>query len=98
MIVHFASQNTADIFAGKIIRRVPVSLQENALRKLRLMDAATSIASLQAVPSLRCKVLGGQPKNRPALWSIRVNDQWRITFTCTEPPLKISNVEFSDYH
>jgi proteic killer suppression protein len=98
VIVHFATQHTADVFAGKSIKRVPLALQESAFRKLRLMDAAVSVASLQAVPSLRCKKLGGQKKGQPELWSIRVNDQWRITFTCTEPPLEIRNADFTDYH
>jgi plasmid maintenance system killer protein len=53
MIVHFATQHTADLFAGKPIKRVPLALQESAFRKLRLMDAAVSVASLHAVPSLR---------------------------------------------
>lgn len=65
MIVHFATQHTADLFAGKPIKRVPLALQESAFRKLRLMDAAVSVASLQAAPSLRCKTLGGQKKGRP---------------------------------
>jgi plasmid maintenance system killer protein len=98
VIVHFATQDTADLLAGKPIKRVAMEIQEHAFRKLRLLDNAISIASLQAVPSLRCKKLGGQRKGQPELWSIRINDQYRITFTCHEPPLEVRNAMFTDYH
>ncbi len=98
MVVHFGNQDTADLFAGKRIKRVATEIQVSAFRKLRLLDNAISIASLQAVPSLHCKKLGGQRKGQPVLWSIRVNDQYRITFTCAEPPLEVRNAMFTDYH
>ena len=98
VIAHFATQAAADIFNGKPVKRVPVAVQEQALRKLQLLHAAPAIAVLQAVPGLHCKKLGGQRKNQPELWSVRVNNQWRITFTCTEPPLELRNVDFTDYH
>ena len=92
MIIHFADKNTQAIFEGKMVKRVPLDLQHNVLRKLMFMDAAGSIAELQAVPGLHCKVY------KLPLWSIRVNNQYRITFTFSERPLTISNVMFSDYH
>ncbi len=98
MVIHFAYKNTEAIFQGRAVKRVPLELQQNALRKLQMMHAAISIAELQAMPSLQCKVLGGQPRGQPPLWSIRINQQWRITFTCTEPPLEIRNACFTDYH
>jgi proteic killer suppression protein len=98
MLLPFADKDTEAIFHGRAVPRLSVELQEHAFRKLRYLDAAVSMASLQAVPGLRCKKLGGQRKGQPDLWSIRVNDQWRITFTTTEPPLEIRNVELTDYH
>lgn len=98
MPLHFADKDTEAIFSGSPVRRLPLELQEHAFRKLRYLDAAVSMISLQAVPGLRCKKLGGQRKGQPELWSIRVNDQWRITFTATEPPLEIRNVQLTDYH
>ena len=92
MIIHFADKNTKAIFEGKPVKRVPLDLQKTVLNKLMFMDAAGSIAELQAVPGLHCKVY------KLPLWSIRVNNQYRITFTFSEPPLTISNVMFSDYH
>lgn len=92
MIVHFADKNTEAIFRGKVIKRVPIELQQNVLRKLQMLHAASRIADVQAVPGLRCKAI-----EKP-LWSIRVNDQHRITFTFTEPPLEIRDAMFTDYH
>ena len=98
MIVHFANKDTQDLFNGKPIKRVATEIQESAYRKLRYIDIAPSIEALQAVPGLRCKKLGGQRKGQPDLWSIRVNDQYRVTFTFTQPPFESSNVLFTDYH
>lgn len=92
MIIHFADKNTKAIFEGKTVKRVALDLQQNVLRKLQMIHAATCIADLQAVPGLHCKIL------KQPLWSIRVNAQYRITFTFTEPPLEISNAMFTDYH
>ncbi len=92
MIVHFADKTTQAIFEGKPVKRVALDLQNSVLRKLQTMDAAISIAELQAIPGLKCKVY------QLPLWSIRVNAQYRITFTFTEFPLKISNAMFTDYH
>lgn len=98
MIEEFANQTTKDLFVGTTIKRIATEIQESANRKLILLNSAVSIASLQAIPSLRCKKLGGQRKGQPDLWSVRVNDQYRITYTCDEPPLVLRNVLFTDYH
>lgn len=55
MIVHFADKNTQAIFEGQQIKRVALDLQNTVLRKLQAMDAAVSMAELQAVPGLHCK-------------------------------------------
>lgn len=92
MITHFADKNTAAIFDGRVVKRVPIELQQNVLRKLQMLHAANRIADLQAVPSLHCKVF------QKPLWSICINAQWRITFTFSEPPLEVRDVMFTDYH
>ncbi|MGV3663919.1 MAG: type II toxin-antitoxin system RelE/ParE family toxin [Prosthecobacter sp.] len=95
MIVHFANKETSKIFDGELVKRLPKELQEAALRKLLLLDAAVSIASLQMIPGLHCKKLEGKLKE---FWSIRVNNQWRVIFTWSEPPPEARNVELTDYH
>ncbi len=92
VITHFADKNTQAIFKGEAVKRVPLELQQNVLRKLQTLDAATCIADLQAIPGLHCKVY------ITPLWSIRVNSQYRITFTFTESPMDVRNVMYSDYH
>ena len=49
---HFADKNTQAIFKGEAVKRVPLELQQNVLRKLQTLDAATCIADLQAIPGL----------------------------------------------
>ena len=92
VITHFADKNTQAIFKGEAVKRVPLELQQNVLRKLQTLDAATCIADLQAIPGLHCKVY------ITPLWSIRVNSQYRITFTFNESPMDVRNVMYSDYH
>jgi proteic killer suppression protein len=50
------------------------------------MDATVRLDDLRLPPGNRLKELSG---NRAGTWSVRVNDQWRITF-------KFQNGEFSD--
>ncbi|MBK8091687.1 MAG: type II toxin-antitoxin system RelE/ParE family toxin [Verrucomicrobiaceae bacterium] len=95
MIVHFACKDTATIFEGAAVKRLPKDLQIAASRKLQAIHVAASIADLQSIPGLRCKKLTGKFKD---FWSIRVNDQWRIIFTWTEPPPEALNVQLTDYH
>lgn len=95
MIVHFACKDTRAIFEGVAVKRFPKDLQDAALRKLLLLEAAVTITSLQMIPGLHCKRLAGKLKD---CWSIRVNAQWRIIFTWTEPPPEARNVQLADYH
>lgn len=95
MIIHFADKDTESIFKGVPVKRLPRELQEAALRKLMLLDAAVTISSLQMIPGLHCKKLGGKLKD---FWSLRVNAQWRVIFTWSEPPPEARQVELTDYH
>lgn len=95
MLVHFACKGTARIFEGTAIKRLPRDLQIAVSRKLQMIHAATAIADVQAMPGLRCKKLTGTLKD---FWSIRVNDQWRLIFTWTEPPPEARNVQLTDCH
>lgn len=63
--------------------------------QIRILDAATSLADLEAVNSNGLKALKG---NRKGQYSIRINDQWRICFVCAQDEPGPSNVEIVDYH
>jgi proteic killer suppression protein len=68
-------------------------MQKTALRKLRMLDAATSIDDLRAPPGNRLKRLRG---DRAGQYSIRINRQWRICFRWDAGDAH--DVEIVDYH
>jgi proteic killer suppression protein len=75
------------------IKKLPANLQRVALRKLKMLHAATQLATLKVPPGNRLESLKGDRKGQ---YSIRINDQWRICFTWHEG--NASDVEMIDYH
>jgi len=94
MIVTFKSDETKLIFDGFKSRHYSPDIQKVALRKLLLIEAATSINDLRVPPGNRLEKLVG---NREGQYSIRINDQWRICFTWTDEN-NADQVEIVDYH
>jgi toxin HigB-1 len=94
MIISFKSKETELIFNGEVSLSYPLDIQRTALRKLRIVDAATSIIDLRVPPGNRLEKLIG---DREGQHSIRINDQWRICFAWTEEN-NASEVEIVDYH
>jgi len=80
------------LFDGKRVPRFQ-SFERAAVRKLEMIDAATVLAELQAVPGNRLEPLRG---NRAGQHSIRINQQWRICFVWEEGGA--NEVEIVDYH
>ena len=80
MIQSFADATTADLWAEqntKAARGVPRDIWPIVLRKLTLLDSAQRLDDLAAVPGNRLEALRG---DRRGQHSIRVNQQYRITF------------------
>ena len=80
MIQSFADATTKDIYdviESKAARRIPKVLWPIVRRKLDILDAATSTSDLHYVPGNRFEALKG---DRRGSYSIRVNQQYRITF------------------
>jgi proteic killer suppression protein len=77
----FADEGTRDIYVGadsKAARRVlPKPLWPIAHRKLHWIDAAIGLDALRVPPGNRLEALKG---DRVGTCSIRINDQYRITF------------------
>ena len=94
MIITFKSDETRLIFDGFISRYSPSDIQKIALRKLLLIDAATSVKDLRIPPGNRLEKLVGDRKGQ---YSVRINDQWRICFTWTDEN-NADRVEIIDYH
>ncbi len=72
---------------------MPPNLQRIALRKLVMLDAATSLLDLRVLPANRLEKLAG---DRVGQHSIRINDQWRICFRWLGNDAH--DVEIVDYH
>lgn len=60
------------IWEGKVSRKLPIDIQDRALRKLRQVDAAINFDDLKNPPRKHLEELKGNRKNQV---SIRINDQ-----------------------
>ncbi len=77
--------------------RVPVfePFKDQIIRRLTVLDTATTLEQLRALPSNRLEALHGDRKTQ---YSIRINAQWRICFEwCAEESMAV-NIEIVDYH
>jgi proteic killer suppression protein len=93
VIKSFGEHRTELIWSGEASRRLPPAIQESALTKLRLLNAAVRLENLSAVPGNRLESLSGDRKGQ---YSIRINRQWRICFLWDNGNAR--NVEIVDYH
>jgi proteic killer suppression protein len=89
----FRDAETELIWGGRRSRRLPPDIQDPALRKLRLLNAAQRIEDLTVPPGNRLEALAG---NRKGQHSIRINQQWRLCFRWREGGAE--DVEICDYH
>ncbi len=93
MIKTFACKETQGIFNGKASRKLPGDIQSRARLVLVQIDSATSVDQLRVPPSNRLKTLKG---TRTPIWSVRINDQWRVIFRWDSG--QAFDVEITDYH
>lgn len=94
MILSYRDKRTKDFAAGKRVREFE-AFRRQAEKRLDILDAATGLADLRALPSNSLEGLKG---NRKGQYSIRINMQWRICFEWPEGESGPSNVEIVDYH
>lgn len=95
-IVSFGDRRTEEIWDGVSTARTrsfPADVIKAAERKLDMLNAAKDLRDLRAAPGNRLEQLKGNP---PGRHSIRINDQWRITFRWTTAGPE--NVTIVDYH
>ena len=93
MIISFACKEAEKIWLGKQSRKFPVNMQDRALIKLSLIDAANNAQDLRVPPSNHLEALRGDRKGQ---MSIRINKQWRICFIFENGDAH--DVEIVDYH
>lgn len=95
MIKGFKNKQTALIFDGIFVKKLPKNIQKVALRKLIMINAANNLSDLNVPPANHLEALKG---DRIGQWSIRINDQWRICFTPIDNGANYIEVEIVDYH
>jgi len=93
MIKSFKCKETKKIFSRRVSRKLPRSIQQVALRKLRMINRAATLQGLLIPPANRLEKLHG---NRAGQYSIRINNQWRICFEWRNG--NAHNVAITDYH
>lgn len=93
VIESFGDPQTELIWNGEFSRRLPPTIQEAALTKLRLLNAAVRLENLSATPGNKLESLNGERKGQH---SIRINRQWRVCFRWNNGGAQ--EVEIVDYH
>ncbi|MBP9758156.1 type II toxin-antitoxin system RelE/ParE family toxin [Candidatus Dojkabacteria bacterium] len=76
MIKSFKSKETAEIFNNQFCGKFG-ELTRKAQLKLKIINAACNLHDLSIPPGNRLEKLKG---NKADIYSIRLNDQWRICF------------------
>jgi toxin HigB-1 len=92
VIKSFRSAETERLFHRQRVKRFQ-AIERVALRKLRMLDAASQLGDLAVVPGNRLEALKGDREGRH---SIRINDRYRICFVWKDGDA--FNVEIADYH
>ncbi len=96
MIQSFADETSADLFRERntrAARRVPSDIWRIVQRKLKALDVAARLEDLRIPAGNRLEVLKGDQAGRH---SVRVNDQYRVTFRWEQGHAYEVRVE--DYH
>jgi proteic killer suppression protein len=96
MISSFGDQLTEALYHGtanKGLRRLPPEITKRALNKLDMINAAHDVLDLRSPPGNRLETLQG---DLAGMFSIRVNDQWRIVFRWQDG--SAYEVRLADYH
>ena len=96
MIQSFADETSADLFRERntrAARRIPRQLWRMVQRKLKLVDVAGRLEDLAVPAGNRLELLKGHHAGRH---SIRVNEQYRVTFRWENGHAHEVRVE--DYH
>ena len=91
MIKNFKDKETEKIFNGIYSRKLPGNIQQTALRKLKYLNRAMNKEDLRVPPGNHFEALEGKEN----VFSIRINDQWRITFGWENGA---TDVKIEDYH
>lgn len=93
MIKSFGDKETEKVWNGNPSKKLPAAIQHVSRRKLRMLNNSHDINDLRIPPANRLEKLKG---NLEGLFSIRINNQWRIIFSWENE--NAYNVQIIDYH
>lgn len=93
MIRSFADPETEKVWHGQRSRDLPYDIQNTARRKLRILNRTANLYDLRIPGGNRFEQL---KDFTPLRYSIRINDQWRVTFNWSDGGAE--NVRIEDYH
>ena len=96
MIQSFGDQTATDLFRDRntrSARRIPRQIWRVAQRKLKALDVAARLEDLTIPAGNRLEALKG---NQAGRYSIRINDQYRVTFRWEQG--HAHEVRIEDYH
>ncbi|MFK5926150.1 MAG: type II toxin-antitoxin system RelE/ParE family toxin [Desulfuromusa sp.] len=79
--------------ANKVLRRLPPEIAKRALNKLDMINGAHDVLDLRSPPGNRLEALHS---DLAGMFSIRVNDQWRVVFRWQDG--NAYEVHLTDYH
>ena len=94
MIVGYRDKHTERFAAGGFVKRFQ-SFEQQAIKRITILNAAPSLETLGALPSNRLEALGGVRKGQ---YSICINRRWRICFEWPSNQPGPSNVEIVHHH
>lgn len=93
MIVGYKDKRTEMFAAGAFVPAFQ-GFEQQAARRLAILNAAPSLEALRVLRGNRLEALRGA---RQGQYSIRINRQWRICFTWSGD-VGPTDVEIVDYH
>ena len=90
----YRDKRTARFADGERVKEFQ-AFEEQAKKRLVILQSAVSRQGLMLLPSNRFEALGG---DRQGQYSIRINRQWRLCFEWSDDHSKPCNIEIVDYH
>ncbi len=93
MIKTFGDKETEKVWTGIRSKKLPIEIQDIALRKLRMLNNAQDVNDLKIPPGNKLEKLKAKLQE---YYSIRINNQWRIIFRWINNDSY--DVEIVDYH
>lgn len=94
MILSYRDRKTERFAQGEFVKAFQ-GFEDQAARRLSILNAALTLDTLRALPGNRLEALKG---DRAGQYSIRINHQWRVCFEWPAGQPGPCNVEIVDYH